>query len=171
MTVPATQTAALTLSKSASPTTVAAAGEVVTYTFHVTNTGNVTVTGVAVDEGSFSGSGTLSPITCSTAPLAPGASVDCTATYTVTQADVDAGSVANTATATGTPPAGVTAPVSPPASVTVPVAQSAALTVTKSASPTTVSAAGDVVTYTFHVTNTGNVTRDRRRRRRGVVLR
>ena len=158
VTVPVTQTAALTLSKSATPTTVTAAGEVVTYTFHVTNTGNVTVTGIAITEGSFSGSGTPPVASCPAGALAPGASVDCTATYTVTQADIDAGSVANTATATGTPPAGVTPPVSPPSSVTVPVTQTAALTLSKSASPTTVTAVGQVVTYTFHVTNAGNVT-------------
>ena len=156
LTVPATQTAAMTVSKSATPTTVTAAGEVVTYTFHVTNTGNVTI-----DRSSpsprvdFSGSGTPPVATCPPGALAPGASVDCTATYTVTQADIDAGSIANTATATGTPPAGVTAPVSPPSSVTVPATQTAALTVSKSATPMSVSAAGDVVTYTFRVTNTG----------------
>ena len=78
------------------------------------------MTDPAVTEGSFTGSGTPPVATCPPGALAPGASVDCTATYTVTQADIDAGSIANTATATGTPPAGVTAPVSPPSSVTVP---------------------------------------------------
>ena len=70
----------------------------VTYTFVVTNTGNVTVTDPVVTEGSFTGSGTAPVATCPPGALAPGASVDCTATYTVTQADIDAGSIANTAT-------------------------------------------------------------------------
>ena len=144
--------------KSASPTTVAAVGDVVTYTFHVTNTGNVTVSAVAIDETAFSGTGTPPVASCPPGPLAPTQSADCTATYTVTQADLDAGSITNTATATATPPAGAAAPVSPPSTATVPATQSPALTMVKSASPTSVAAAGDVVTYTFHVTNTGNVT-------------
>ncbi len=142
ITVPATQTPALTVVKSASPTTVAAVGDAVTYTFHVTNTGNVTVSAIAIDETAFSGSGTAPVVTCPPGPLAPGASVDCTATYTVTQADIDAGSITNTATATGTPPAGALAPVSPPSTATVPATQSPALTMVKSASPTTVAAVG-----------------------------
>ena len=158
VTVPVTQTAALTVTKSATPPAVTAPGQVVTYTFHVTNTGNVTITDPAINEVDFTGSGTPPVATCPAGALAPGASVDCSATYIVTQADIDAGSIANTATATGTPPAGVAPPVSPPSSATVPVTQTVALTLSKSANPTTVSAAGEVVTYTFHVTNTGNVT-------------
>ena len=90
--------------KSASPTTVAAVGDVVTYTFHVTNTGNVTVSAVAIDETAFSGTGTPPAATCPPGPLAPTQSVDCTATYTVTQADIDAGSITNTAHGAGTTP-------------------------------------------------------------------
>ena len=92
-------------------------GETVTYSFLVTNTGNVTLTDVTVNEGKFTGSGQLSSVTCpeGAASLAPGADITCTATYTVTQADVDQGSVKNTAAATGTPP-GDTPPVSSPPS-------------------------------------------------------
>ena len=145
------------MTKTASPTTVTVAGDVVTYTFHVTNTGNVPLSGVAVDEGSFTGTGTPPVATCPPDPLAPGASVDCTATYTVTQADIDRGSVTNTATATGTDPSGGSVP-SPPSSATVPASPKPAMTLEKSASPTMFSGPGTVITYTFHVTNTGNVT-------------
>ncbi|MGD2205130.1 DUF7507 domain-containing protein, partial [Microbacterium maritypicum] len=89
-------------------------GQEITYSFVVTNTGNVTLTDVTVDEGVFTGSGSLSAITCpaGAASLAPGLQVVCTASYVLTQADVDSGSVSNTATATGTPPTGEP-PVSP----------------------------------------------------------
>jgi uncharacterized repeat protein (TIGR01451 family) len=158
--VPVTQTPGITVVKSANPATVAKAGELVTYTFHVKNTGNVTLTNVTVNEGSFSGTGTLSKPTCppAAASMASGASVDCTATYTVTQADINAGaSIANTATATGTPPEGLTPPESPPSSATVPITQSPAMTLVKSATTTMFTGPGTVVTYSYKVTNTGNV--------------
>ena len=156
-TVTATEAAALTLVKSASPSVVAAAGDPVSYSFLVTNSGNVTLTGVGVTETAFSGTGSRPVATCPTTTLAPGASVSCTATYPVTQADVDAGSVTNTATASGTPPSGGPV-VSGPSSAAVSATRAAALSLVKSASPTTVTAAGQPVTYTFLVTNTGNVT-------------
>ncbi|GAA1392337.1 hypothetical protein GCM10009639_23730 [Kitasatospora putterlickiae] len=134
-------------------------GETITYSFEVKNTGNVTLKDVKVTEGTFTGSGTLSPVTCPTAEaasLAPGATVTCTATYTVTQADVDAGSIKNSATATGVPPTGPP-PVSPPSEVTVPAPSDPKLTVVKSAS-TGKLVAGEQITYSFEVKNTGNVT-------------
>lgn len=135
-------------------------GQEVTYSFVVTNTGNVALTDVEVIEGEFTGTGTLSPVVCpaEAAELAPEASVTCTATYIVTQADVDAGSITNDATATGTPPEG-TPPVSPPSEVTIPSVDPApALSIVKSSDVETVAKAGDAISYSFLVTNTGNVT-------------
>jgi hypothetical protein len=78
----------------------------------VRNTGNVTLPGVRVTDP-LPGLGAIS---CNWAgssnaatpedTLAPGETVSCSAAYTTTQADVDAGKVDNTATATGTPPTG-----------------------------------------------------------------
>jgi len=110
-----------------------------------------------VDESSFTGHGSMSPISCPVTTVAPGVATTCTATYTVTQADVNAGSVENAATATGTPPTGPPT-VSPPSTVTVPGNRASALTLIKKASPAVVTAVGQTVHYTFRVTNTGNVT-------------
>ncbi len=74
------------------------------YVFTVENTGNVTLTDVAVSDPNAAVSG--GPITLT--PTAPGNidSATFTATHTITQDDVDAGQVANQATAEGTPPIG-----------------------------------------------------------------
>ena len=155
VTLPIPSTPALTLTKSANPTAIVNAGDTITYTFDVTNSGNVTATAIGITETAFSGTGTLSPITCNATTLAPAATTQCTATYQATAADIAAGIIDNTAEATGTDPGNNTI-TSPPSTATV-TAVNAALDLTKTANPATVTAAGDTITYTFHVTNTGNV--------------
>ena len=158
-TSPSTPAPALTIDKSASPGTVRRAGDTVTYSFLVRNTGNVTLAPVTVRETAFTGSGPLPVLRCpaGAASLDPGGQVTCTATYTVPQADINRGQIDNTAVATGTPPTGP--PVdSPPSRATVTTPPSASLTVVKSVSPRDLTAAGQELTYSFVVTNTGNVT-------------
>jgi uncharacterized repeat protein (TIGR01451 family) len=160
---------ALTLKKSVTPLVAAGAGTALTYSYLITNTGNVTLTDVHPQDTAFSGTGTPTPITCpvpsveqkATAPpgltLDPGQSETCTDTYTLTQADADAGKVTNTATATGTPPNG--RPVtSAPSSATVTITSHPVIVILKTASPRSLSRAGDTVRYHYLVTNTGNVT-------------
>lgn len=154
-------TAGLVLVKSASPVTVSAVGDEVDYEFRVTNTGTVTVSSVTIAETAFSGDDNqLTAIQCpvGAASLAPTASVTCTATYTVTQDDVDAGSISNTATASADAPGVLADPVSPPSTALVSVPAGAELTLQKSISAGVMDSAGDTVTYLFEVTNTGNVT-------------
>ncbi len=69
-------------------------GQTITYTMVVTNDGNVTLSNVVITDA-LPG---LSPLSC-TQPitLAPGASNICTATYVVTQTDLDAGKIVNSA--------------------------------------------------------------------------
>ncbi|WP_371783654.1 DUF7507 domain-containing protein [Streptosporangium subroseum] len=156
-TVSITSSPSLTLLKTASPSTVTAAGRTITYSYLITNTGNRTLTGVGVTNTSFSGSGTPSAVTCPVTTLAPQASTTCTRTYVSTQADVDAGSIVNTATASGTPPTGPTV-TSAPSTATVSITSSPSLTLLKTASPSTVTAAGRTITYSYLVVNTGNRT-------------
>jgi uncharacterized repeat protein (TIGR01451 family) len=157
----ATATPAMTILKSASPATAATVGQTVSYSFVVTNTGNVTITNVSIVERAFSGTGELSAVVCpeGAASLAPGAQITCTATYVLTQADVDSGVLTNVANSTGTTPGGV--PVdSPTDEATVEIPPTSAITVVKSADT---AAQNDLVveqtvTYSFLVTNTGNTT-------------
>ena len=95
------------------------AGETISYSFLVTNTGNVTLTGVAVTDPKLG-----SAVTCNPTTLAPGANATCTpaAAYTVTSGDVAAGKpVINTATASGQPPTGE--PVTATGQASVPTQQ------------------------------------------------
>jgi uncharacterized repeat protein (TIGR01451 family)/LPXTG-motif cell wall-anchored protein len=117
-TVTITQTPDLSVVKSAAQSVIPAAGQSIDYSFLVTNTGNVTLTDVAVDDQLAAPAGPALEVTCPASVLAPSADMTCTATYTVTQADVDHGQVGNTATATGETPSGDKVP-SGPSTVTV----------------------------------------------------
>ena len=134
------------------------AGDTITYSFKVTNTGNVPLNPVTVSDNK------IGAVTCPTGTVAPGASVTCTAApYALTQADVNAGKVDNTATATGKPPAGANVTASDSVTVVVPVLP--AIDVDKVAGALVDNDgngadAGDTITYTFKVTNTGNVKLD-----------
>jgi uncharacterized repeat protein (TIGR01451 family) len=157
VTVNATQSPAMTMSETAGPASVDGSGQPVTYSYLVTNTGNVTLSGVAVGSGSFNGNGAALSPSCRSASLAPGASETCTATYTTDQADIEAGgSLTDSTTATATAPGSV--PVtSGSESASVPVTQTPSLSVAQTASQPSVTAAGQTITYSYVVTNTGNV--------------
>ncbi len=90
----------LTILKTVTSTGPYGVGSVITYGFKVTNTGNVTLSGVTVVDELAGASVSGGPI-----DLAPGAVDSSTfkASYTVTQADVNAGKVHNVATAQGVP--------------------------------------------------------------------
>jgi hypothetical protein len=149
-TVRAIHAPAVQLGKSSSPGTFGAAGETITYSYPVTNTGNVTLHRIAVTDSR------LGMITCPAATLAPASSMTCTAAYVTTRADLDRGDIENAAVVTGRPPAGP--PVTGGASEAVPAVRLPQIDLLKSAFPVQYGAAGELITYTYTVTNTGNVT-------------
>ena len=90
-----TEPAALTLEMQAIPTTFSAVGEAIIYDLRLTNTGGVALDAVSVTD-------TMADVTCPSEPLEPGESLICTGSHTITQADLDLGSVPNVAQAHGT---------------------------------------------------------------------
>jgi len=176
-------TGSLSIAKSAAAATVAAGanatftdgGDTITYTYIITNNGNVTMSGVTpVDAGpTFGGSpgtGTMGSfnLTAGTLPLAPGQTATFEAVYTLSALDVYRsagvnGAVANSATATGTTPGGTTV-TSPPGTASSTITAGPALTITKTfvlndTNGTVANQAevGEVVTYTYTIVNTGTV--------------
>ena len=83
-TVSFTQSPAVTIEKTVDQATFSAPGTA-TYSYKITNTGNMTLTGLALNDD------ILGAITLTETTLAVGADMTATATYAVTQADIDAG--------------------------------------------------------------------------------
>ncbi|MGL6290483.1 MAG: DUF7507 domain-containing protein, partial [Silanimonas sp.] len=150
--------AGLTIDKIAAAPSGNTAGSTIAYRFVVTNTGNVTLTGVVVNDPILD-----APAACPVTTLAPAASTTCTGTRTLTQADVNAGVVNNTATASATTPAGPVL-VSAPDTTTTPIVRSPALRTVKTGALSVdtgmpgMADEGDVIAYEVTITNSGNVT-------------
>ncbi len=102
-----------TLTKAANPTTYSLPGEVITYTYVLSNTGPIAISNIALTDTR------IAAVNCPATALAPGAKMTCTGLYTITVADVTATTVTNVATATGTPAAGTLAPVTAQATISL----------------------------------------------------
>ncbi|KAB2731087.1 DUF7507 domain-containing protein [Brucella intermedia] len=135
-------------------------GETISYSFRVENTGDVPLTNVTVQDALLAGAGVS--VTPGPQTVQPGGVVVFTATYKPTQAEIDAGEVTNTATATGTPTVGE--PVeSDPDTAVVPPDRTPGLTIEKIGTLNDLDGdglidPGETITYAFVVTNTGAVT-------------
>ncbi len=120
--------------------------DVLTYTATATNSGNVPLAEVTVSDLLVNAGG----VECASLDL--GGECELTGDYTVTQADVDAGEVTNTAAAVAS---GVSEQT---ASRTTEVAQEKALTLAKTATTGSFGSVGDRIAYSYEATNSGTVT-------------
>ncbi|MDC1162498.1 hypothetical protein OAT18_03570, partial [Tenacibaculum sp.] len=140
-------------------------GELITYTFEVTNTGTQIIPSVTIKDINID-SGSLSP--SSVTNLAIGGTAVFTATHAITQAEIEADQVVNTATAEGTLTNGfvISASSDDPTTGAIndatitPIDQKGAMVLEKIAQPAPdglYDAIGEVITYELTVVNTGNV--------------
>jgi len=150
------------------------ANDTITYTFKIKNTGNVTLRNVALsDTKAVPTALALLPVDDAApaldsidtaAPgwfnLAPGDTLTATATYALSQADVNAGEVLNTASVTSATIPGLA--VNGSASVTTSLTPNTSMTLVKDGvlalGPDNRATPGDEIAYTFLVTNTGTTT-------------
>jgi uncharacterized repeat protein (TIGR01451 family) len=142
-------------------------GDTITYTLTVTNTGNVAINNITVIDALLS----VNPIAVSPSNLLPGEVATATVTYTITQSDMNTGSVTNTAVASGftlggmlvtdTSDEGNSGNGNDNPTITL-LTQNPSIAIIKTAefnddNGDGFAQAGETITYSFTVTNTGNV--------------
>ncbi|PRH82211.1 DUF7507 domain-containing protein, partial [Arenimonas caeni] len=161
VTTPVIQVPALTLEKSPASLVTDAdgsgditEGDTLSYTVTLTNTGDVALTNVVINDAQ------LTPASTTCASVAVGGTCVLSGTHVVSAAEAQAGEVVNTASATSTEVPGPT----DSNTVTTPVVQVPALTLVKSNATLTTDAdgsgditEGDTLSYTVTLTNTGDV--------------
>lgn len=157
-------TSKLTLEKSVDKTSLsgdtAKAGTKLTYTFKLTNGGNIPINDISINDKLNGISNINIDWNGHDCSLPAGSSITGTATYQITQEDIDAGTVKNTATATGTDAHGKT--LTSTSDATTSIERSGKLEMTKTVDKIAIDGSeakpGTVITYTITVKNTGNVT-------------
>ena len=170
VTTPGDQNPRLSITKVATETGFSAVGDVIHYTITATNNGNMTLTTSTVTDPNGQRPG-LRPGQ-RRSPLAPGDSITCTASHTITQADIDAGSFFNQACVDdGAGGAARRVTTSPRRARRTRPCRSRRM-----ATEASYSAVGDVIHYTIMATNNGNIDAarrdgDRPERRRPVCTR
>ncbi len=167
---------AISIVASSTTASYSTVGNSISYTYAVTNTGGVPLTSVSVADDTTTPAGPTTAPECqsvtgagscaggTTAAVPPGAAATFTATYTVTQKDVDNDSVIDSATATASSPEGGTISATSNQTI-VRAVQSPAITLTNSStvvgsSDGAYTAVGQSVGFSSLIANTGNVTLD-----------
>ena len=141
-------------------------GDTIEWSFDISNTGNITLVSLDLSDELEGLSDPVCDWNGSTvavdqvAPLEVGQTVACSATTTLTQADIDAGGISNTALVSGELPPIVDPPDKPTDSDddTVPVPAVPFIVLVKTADPSQGVLVGSTVTYTLIGSNEGNVT-------------
>ena len=152
-TVNAIQQKTLSLDKSALPATYDSVGDLIAYSYLVTNTGNVRLAGpvTVADDKTTVVCPNVNTVGNNDGFLDSVESITCSASYSITQADLNNGSVTNTAKASA---GGID---SNEDKATVIAVQRPSLVLDKTASPTSADAVGDVISYAYLVRNNGNI--------------
>ena len=151
--IPVSQNPLLEVVKSSTTSSITAAGQVVPYRFAVSNKGNVALTGITVTDPKCDAAAVfVSGDTDSDNKLDLSETWIYSCSHTVSQAELDAGgSLSNTVTADSNESGPDTD------TLLIPVSQNPALSLAKSATPLTYSTVGQSITYSYLVSNSGNV--------------
>ena len=150
-----TITSPLTLAVTAQPNTYNAVNQSITYSYLVTNNGTTRLQGpVSITDNKIIvlSCPDVNTVGNNNGYLDVGESITCTGAYSITQTDINTGSVVNTSTAS------IGGQSTTPVNTTINVQLNPVLTMTKAASPTSYSGANQSITYTYVITNTGTAT-------------
>jgi uncharacterized repeat protein (TIGR01451 family) len=140
--------------------TYATVDQVINYTYVVRNIGSVDIENVTIVDDKITAPNVVGCDVTSLPATATGgtaAVANCTASYVVTQADIDSGTLTNVAIANGDPDFGTLGALQDTVTLTGP-AKNNVLVLEKTASTPSFIAKDEVITYTFEVRNEGNTT-------------